>query len=148
MIPGDTIPRAEERPREAFVESGATRAEKLFEPGSIGGLEIRNRLIRAGTSESMAGDGGEITPELTDLYETLARNEVGAIFTGHLYCDPRGQYATNQTGIYEDRLIPGLTEFANRVGGTAPGCSPSSRTPAASRGCPGSSPSRPRRFRT
>lgn len=98
------------------MATGATRAEQLFKPGSIGGLELRNRLIRAGTSESMAGDAGEITDELTVLYERLARNELGGIFTGHLYCDPRGQYATNQTGIYDDRLIPGLTQFAAKVG--------------------------------
>ena len=98
------------------MATDATRAEELFKPGSIGGLELRNRLIRAGTSESMAGDAGEITDELTALYERLARNELGGIFTGHLYCDPRGQYATNQTGIYDDRLIPGLTQFAAKVG--------------------------------
>ena len=98
------------------MATGATRAEELFKPGSIGGLELRNRLIRAGTSESMAGDAGEITDELTALYERLARNELGGIFTGHLYCDPRGQYATNQTGIYDDRLIPGLSQFTSKVG--------------------------------
>ena len=94
----------------------AQRAQQLFEPGTIGALEIRNRLIRAGTSESMAGERGEITPALTALYERLARNELGAIFTGHLYCDPRGQYATNQTGIHADSLVPGLTTFASTVG--------------------------------
>ena len=88
----------------------------LFEPGSIGRLAIRNRLVRAGTSETMAGGGGEVTDELVSLYETLARNEVGLIITGHLYCDQRGQYARNQTGIHEDRLVAGLSSLASAIG--------------------------------
>lgn len=87
----------------------------LFQPGRIADLEIRNRLVRPGTSETMAGPRGEVTAQHLDLYETLARNQVGLIVTGHLYCDPRGQYAPRQTGIHDDRLIKGLAELASRV---------------------------------
>lgn len=87
----------------------------LFEPGSIGPIEVRNRIVRAGTSETMAGPGGEVTDELVSLYETLARNEVGLIFTGHLYCHPRGRYALRQTGIYSDELVPGLRRLVEAV---------------------------------
>lgn len=90
-------------------------ATKLFEPGSIGGLEVRNRLVRAGTSETMASESGEVTDELVSLYEELARNRVGLIITGHLYCDPRGQYARRQTGIHTDRQVPGLSSIASAV---------------------------------
>ena len=92
----------------------------LFEPGRLGPVETRNRLVRAGTSETMAGPDGEATDALIDLYETLARNDVGAIFTGHLYCDPRGKYAVRQTGIHSDALLPGLrrlTDAVHRHGG-------------------------------
>jgi 2,4-dienoyl-CoA reductase-like NADH-dependent reductase (Old Yellow Enzyme family) len=87
----------------------------LFEPGRIGGLEIRNRLIRAGTSETMADTRGGVTEQLLGLYEALAANQVGLIFTGHLYCHPRGQYAPRQTGIYDDSLIEGLARLARDV---------------------------------
>lgn len=87
----------------------------LFEPETIGGLEVRNRFVRPATSETMAGGRGEVTPQLKALYETLARNEVGLIITGHLYCHPRGQYAPRQTGIYDDSLLPGLTDLARSV---------------------------------
>ena len=89
----------------------------LFEPGRIGPLEVRNRLVRAGTSETMAGARGEVTDELIALYETLAKNGVGLIITGHLYCHPRGQYAPQQTGIYSDDLIPGLSRLTEAVRG-------------------------------
>lgn len=92
-----------------------TRSNPLFAAGRIGSLEIRNRFIRAATSETMAGPRGEVTEELVSLYETLARNDVGLIITGHLYCEPRGQYAPRQTGISSDDLIPGLRRLTGAV---------------------------------
>ncbi len=87
----------------------------LFQPGRVGPLEVRNRLVRAGTSETMAGPNGEVTDDLLSLYETLAQNQVGLIFTGHLYCERRGQYAARQTGIHDDELIPGLRRLSEAV---------------------------------
>lgn len=92
----------------------------LFRPGTIGLLELRNRIVRAGTSETMAGTAGEVTDELIALYERLAASGVGLILTGHLYCHSRGQYAARQTGIYSDQLVTGLhrlTEAVHRHGG-------------------------------
>jgi 2,4-dienoyl-CoA reductase-like NADH-dependent reductase (Old Yellow Enzyme family) len=96
----------------SFVQS---RNPALFEPGTIGSLEIRNRFVRPGTSETMGGERGEVTPALIALYEALARNEVGLICTGHLYCHPRGQYAPRQTGIYDDSLVAGLARLTAAV---------------------------------
>jgi 2,4-dienoyl-CoA reductase-like NADH-dependent reductase (Old Yellow Enzyme family) len=89
-------------------------AATLLSPGQLGPLETRNRMIRAGTSETMAGPVGEVTPQLQALYATLA-DGTGAIFTGHLFCHSRGRYARRQTGIYDDRLIPGLRELTDGV---------------------------------
>jgi 2,4-dienoyl-CoA reductase-like NADH-dependent reductase (Old Yellow Enzyme family) len=91
--------------------SGAT----LLSPGRLGPHETRNRLIRAGTSETMAGLDGEVTPQLAALYRRLAEGQAGAIFTGHLFCHPRGRYARRQTGIYDDKLIAGLRELSDGV---------------------------------
>jgi 2,4-dienoyl-CoA reductase-like NADH-dependent reductase (Old Yellow Enzyme family) len=88
---------------------------RLFEAGAIGSLATRNRVVRAGTSETMATDGGEVTPEYVALYETLARNGVGLLFTGHLYCAARGQYARRQTGIHSDAMIGGLRTVTDAV---------------------------------
>lgn len=88
---------------------------RLFEAGTIGSLVTRNRVVRAGTSETMATDGGEVTPQYVDLYETLARHDVGLLFTGHLYCAARGQYARRQTGIHSDAMIGGLRSVTDAV---------------------------------
>ncbi|MGI9556398.1 MAG: NADH:flavin oxidoreductase [Solirubrobacterales bacterium] len=95
-------------------------AAPLLEPGEIGSVPVRNRIIRAATSETMAGPNGEVTDELVSLHEELARGGVGLNFTGHMYCDDRGRYGRHQTGIYSDELIPGLqrlTAAVHRHGG-------------------------------
>jgi len=87
----------------------------LFEPGRIGSLTLKNRFIRAATSETMASERGEVTDALKALYRELARGGVGLIFTGHLYVHSTGQYFFRQTGIYDDSLIPGLADLARTV---------------------------------
>lgn len=87
----------------------------LFEPGRIGPVETRNRIVRAGTSETMAGPNGEVTDGLVTLYENIARGGAGLLFTGHLFVHPRGRYAVNQTGIDADELLPQLAKLARTV---------------------------------
>src|SRR5256885_7606538 len=87
----------------------------LFQPGRIGSVEIANRLVRAGTSETAAGEAGEITDRLVEIYEGLARNRVGLILSGHMYCHTRGPYATAQVGIHEDGMMPRLARLAQAV---------------------------------
>lgn len=92
--------------------------DPLFEPGSIGTANLRNRILRAGTSESMAEpESGVMTPDLLDLYERLASGGVGGIITGHLFVAPRGKYARGQTGVHDDDMLPGLTKLTARVHG-------------------------------
>jgi 2,4-dienoyl-CoA reductase-like NADH-dependent reductase (Old Yellow Enzyme family) len=81
----------------------------------IGGLDLPNRFIRSATYETMATDLGEVTAELLDLYDRLARGGIGLIFTGHTYVHPRGQAGDRQLGIYDDFLIPGLRHFVDMI---------------------------------
>ena len=87
----------------------------LFQPGRIGPVTTANRLVRAGTSETAAGAEGEVTDQLIAIYETLARNSVGLILSGHMFCHARGRYAANQVGIHDDAMIPGLTRLTAAV---------------------------------
>ncbi len=88
----------------------------LFQPGTIGSLKVRNRILRAGTSESMATvDEGEVTDGLIELYRRLAANSVGAIVTGHMFTHPRGRYARGQTGIHRDEQVGGLRRLTEAV---------------------------------
>jgi 2,4-dienoyl-CoA reductase-like NADH-dependent reductase (Old Yellow Enzyme family) len=90
-------------------------ASVLFNPGRIGQVTTANRIVRAGTSETAAAPPGEITDELVRIYETLARNRVGLILSGHMFCHARGRYAARQVGIHDDGMLPGLARLAEAV---------------------------------
>ena len=87
----------------------------VFTPGRIGRLEIKNRFVRAATSETMASESGAVTPALIELHQALAANGVGLSLLGHAFVHPRGQSLPNQTGIHDDAMIPGLAQLANAV---------------------------------
>ncbi len=84
-------------------------------PGRIGPLVLKNRLIRAATSETMATDKGEATDELVRLYSDLARGGAGLIITGHIYVEARGQYEPRQLGLDHDSRIGPLARVTAEV---------------------------------
>jgi 2,4-dienoyl-CoA reductase-like NADH-dependent reductase (Old Yellow Enzyme family) len=94
----------------------------VFKPKEIGGLKIKNRLVRSATVEGMASEDGSVTGELLRLYKTLAEGGVGLIITGAIYVQPTGQIVPNQTGINRDDLIPGLRKIAETVHKHGDGC--------------------------
>jgi 2,4-dienoyl-CoA reductase-like NADH-dependent reductase (Old Yellow Enzyme family) len=89
-------------------------------PGRIGPLALKNRIVRAATSETMATATGDATPELIKLYADLAQGGAGLIITGHIYVEPRGQYEPRQLGLdHSDRINPlsRVTQAVHRHGG-------------------------------
>ena len=84
-------------------------------PGRIGRLVLKNRVIRAATSETMATESGDATPELVKLYADLAQGGAGLIITGHIYVEPRGQYEPRQVGLDHDSRIGPLTRVTDAV---------------------------------
>ena len=92
----------------------------LFTPGSIGLLELPNRLVRSATAERMADEDGNPLPSLRSLYGELSKGGVGLIISGHLYISPEGKCHPEMTGIDTDSKTPGLEELvqaAHKAGG-------------------------------
>ena len=87
----------------------------LFEPGTIGQLQLPNRLVRSATAERMSDENGVPRAQLQQLYRTLARGGVGLIITGHMYVHPSGKAHAEMTGIFSDELVPSLAELADAV---------------------------------
>jgi len=88
---------------------------KLHDPGIVGTLTLKNRLVRSATAERMADKKGRLTPKIFPFYEDLARGGVGLIITGHMYVHPSGKAHPEMTGIYKDNLIPDLADLAETV---------------------------------
>lgn len=58
----------------------------IFDPITVCNLDLPNRFVRSATHEFMAEEDGKPISRLGNLYEELAKNEVGLIITGFSYC--------------------------------------------------------------
>ena len=89
--------------------------DRLFQPGLINGLELKNRFVRSATWEGLADDKGNCTPALTEVLAELARGRVGLIITSHTFVRPDGRAHRGQLSLDDDSRIPALTEMAKAV---------------------------------
>ena len=87
----------------------------LFDPGTIGRLQLRNRLVRSATAEHMTDAEGRPEKPLADLYGELARGGVGLIITGHCFVHEGGRCQVQMTGAHRDELIPALEMLTTAV---------------------------------
>ena len=93
-----------------------------FEPREIGGMTVKNRLVRSATYEHMASKGGRVTDRLVKLYRTLAEGGVGLIITGAAYVQQSGKSVPCLIGNYRGDQIPGLRKIAETVHEHGDGC--------------------------
>jgi 2,4-dienoyl-CoA reductase-like NADH-dependent reductase (Old Yellow Enzyme family) len=87
----------------------------LFEPITIGNLEVKNRFLRSATYFALADEDGFIGQPSVDLIRTLAENEVGLIVTGYAYVLKSGQSFKDMNGIQDDDHIPGYQKMTRAV---------------------------------
>jgi 2,4-dienoyl-CoA reductase-like NADH-dependent reductase (Old Yellow Enzyme family) len=89
---------------------------KLFEPGRIGSLEMKNRLVQSPMDDNMADRNGRVTDQKIAYLRRRAQGGVGWINTGYLYVTPRGRGCTYyEGGIHDDTLIPDLKRLTDAV---------------------------------
>ena len=87
----------------------------LFEPIDIAGLHIQNRFVRSATDEGLAGEDGKPTSAIGDIYEELAKYDLGMIITGYSYVNLAGKSSKHQQGIYTDQFIEPYRQITERV---------------------------------
>jgi 2,4-dienoyl-CoA reductase-like NADH-dependent reductase (Old Yellow Enzyme family) len=90
--------------------------DMLFTPGRIGTLTLPNRLVRSATAERMADADGRPRPQLSALYEELARG--GDIEGRTRFLRAVCQAVREQVGKSANRQI---SKSASRRGGRAAG---------------------------
>lgn len=89
--------------------------EKLFEPGAIGKMRTRNRIISAPMERNYANADGSVTQKYIDNLVAKAAGGVGLIIVEATYVDPLGKGRVLELGIYDDSQIPGYRRMTDAV---------------------------------
>ncbi len=93
--------------------------KKIFESAKLGTIEVQNRCVRSATWENMATSEGHLTDPLFDVYEKLAKGNVGLIITGYANIVKEEQPNPGMMGIYDDSFVEEykkLTEMVQSYG--------------------------------
>jgi 2,4-dienoyl-CoA reductase-like NADH-dependent reductase (Old Yellow Enzyme family) len=86
---------------------------KAFTPGKIGGLTLRNRIIRSGCFEGMC-DEGEVTDKLIEHHRKLAAGGIGMTTVAYCAVSFDGR-AFGEEMWMRDELIPHLKRLTDAV---------------------------------
>ncbi|MBD3198223.1 MAG: NAD(P)-binding protein [Candidatus Lokiarchaeota archaeon] len=87
---------------------------KLFTPLKIKNIELSNRIVMPAMHLGLA-DQGAITERLIDFYVERAKGEAGMLIIGGCYVDIYGKGLPSMIAVDDDKFLPGLTEFTEKV---------------------------------
>jgi len=88
---------------------------KLFEPASIGTMELKNRIIMAPMGTFFADEDGLVTERLCRYYAERARGGVALIVVEVTAVAPEGKASARELRVYGDGVIPGLKRLVDTV---------------------------------
>jgi len=89
-------------------------SSEVFEVAQVGGIEVKNRIIRSATQEIMAIDG-KVTNKMIDMYEGLAKGGVGLIITGYFTFSKTDNQLPSTISIENDEAIPLLKVLVEKA---------------------------------
>ncbi|WP_119155805.1 FAD-dependent oxidoreductase [Caldimonas tepidiphila] len=88
----------------------------LLQPGQIGSLQLRNRIVMAPMGSNFAETDGTCGDRIQAYYEERARGGAGLLTMGVCaVAFPAGTAEPFQVGVSRDDFIPGLAALAQRV---------------------------------
>ncbi|HSW19637.1 MAG TPA: FAD-dependent oxidoreductase [Ramlibacter sp.] len=88
----------------------------LLQPGRIGSLELRNRIVMAPMGSNFAEEDGMCGERIQAYYEARAKGGAGLLTMGVCaVAYPAGTAEPFQVGVSRDDFIPGLAGIADRV---------------------------------
>jgi 2,4-dienoyl-CoA reductase-like NADH-dependent reductase (Old Yellow Enzyme family) len=109
----------------ADVPSTGRAHYQVFQPGQLGPLRLKNRLVRSAaymnTGSWQPETEGEVTDETIRVHREWAEGEVSMTMTGYMAVMPYGKKRTHVCA-YDDKFIPGLTRLAAAVHGVGKDC--------------------------
>ncbi len=87
----------------------------LFEPYSLAGIEIKNRIVRSATYEKRADIDGFVTDSIIEFYTELVKGGVGLIITGNALVHVTGRSVQSMLCIHNDHYIEKLKLLTGAV---------------------------------
>ena len=87
----------------------------MQQPGRIGPLRMKNRLIMAPMGTNFSTSDGLSTERDRAYYEERAKGGVAAIVTEAMAVSAGGRAHNNSLWIYHDRFIPGLARLVEGI---------------------------------
>ncbi len=79
----------------------------LWQPGRIGPMKVKNRVVRSATNEHISEPNGDFTQAWSDAQIELAKYEVGLVITGHI-CVDRTQRSDEGQPVLDPSTDPAL----------------------------------------
>ena len=92
-----------------------TLFQHIFQPGKIGTVELKNRLIMAPITALYATEQGEVSDRAIDFFVERVRGGVGMIIVEATFIHPGGKRIHNCFYIYDDKYISGLEKLRAAV---------------------------------
>jgi len=92
------------------------RFHKLFEPGFIGNMMLKNRVIKAPQHTGLANPDGSVTDRMLRYYKDVAMGGVSMVIVEYAWIDNDASRASPcQLGIASMDHIPGLSLLAQTI---------------------------------
>lgn len=88
--------------------------KKLYTPGTIGTLEIKNRMVMAPMVDGF-GIGGVPTERSLDYFRVRAAGGIGLIVVGNVHVDPNHRHLKPEFHLYDDSFTEKLKPLAEVI---------------------------------
>src|SRR4030067_963903 len=93
----------------------ATVRPRLFSPGRMGSMQLRNRVVMAPMVVQLASESGAVTQRTVDYYVRRAAGGAGLVIVEASYIAPEAKAFACQLGIDRDGLVPGHFELVEAI---------------------------------
>ena len=89
---------------------------RLFEPGRIGNVELKNRILKAPQHTGLANPDGSVTERMLRYYREVARGGAAMVIVEYAWVDEDASRASPcQLGIARMDHVPGLSLLAETI---------------------------------
>ncbi|WP_342433441.1 FAD-dependent oxidoreductase [Neobacillus sp. FSL H8-0543] len=89
--------------------------KRLTQPGRIGKMELKNRMIMPGMGTNLAAADGTVSDVIVNYYARRANGGVGLIITEVCCPEPQGRVIPGEIEITNSAFMPGLSRIPHAV---------------------------------